>query len=210
MTRYPQGGLLLILSSPSGGGKTSICRQLLTPSRRKQGWRFSVSYTTRARRVGERNGREYFFVDESEFDQMSAADKFAEHFQVHLYKYGTPSEPIERARRMGGVMVLDVDVKGAQALKKKYPDAAAIFILPPSVSALRKRLRRRGTETREQLRIRFENAREEMRHFPEFGFDYLVVNDRLDDAVAQVLAIVSAHRCRLAAYSKEQLARLIR
>lgn len=203
-------GMLLILSSPSGGGKTSICQKLLSPARKAHGWKFSISYTTRSRRAGEQHGREYYFVDEPKFDAMVTEGKFAEQFHVHLYKYGTPRKPIDEIRRKGGVLVLDVDVKGAQTLKKEYPDAAAIFILPPSVASLRKRLRRRGTETDEQLRIRFENAKQEMRHFPDFGFDYIVINDKLQEAVAQVLAIVTAHRCRLASYSKEQLNRLTR
>lgn len=201
-------GRIVIISSPSGGGKTSICRELLTPARRRRGWRFSVSYTTRRKRPGERNGREYVFVSEEEFERLVQKDFFAEHFRVHLYRYGTPRGPLERIRRRGGVMLLDVDVQGARRLRREYPDAIAIFVLPPSVAELRRRLKRRGTESPEQLRVRFTTAREEMRTFRRYGFEYVVVNDRLKEAVAEVEAIIRAHPCRLDKIDREQLRRL--
>jgi guanylate kinase len=170
---------------------------LLSRSRRRAGWRFSISYTTRQRRVGERNGRAYHFVSDDRFDRLTGSDFFAEHFQVHLYKYGTPREPLERVRRNGGVMLLDVDVKGAKKLHQEYPDAVSIFVLPPSVPELRKRLRLRGTETPEQLKIRFDNARREMKTFKSYGFDYVVVNRELKAAVQQVLSIIEAHGSRI-------------
>jgi guanylate kinase len=166
---------------------------------------FSISHTTRKRRVGERNGRAYHFVSDAQFDRLARSDYFAEHFQVHLYKYGTPREPLERVRRNGGVILLDVDVNGARKLRKEYPDAVSIFILPPSV---RKRLRQRGTETPEQLKIRFENARREMKTFRSFGFDYVVVNKELEVAVRQVLSIIEAHDCRLEHMTAEQLKKI--
>ena len=190
-------GKILIISSPSGGGKTSICRKLLSPARKRQGWRFSVSYTTRQKRRGERDGREYFFVTPEVFGRMIRKGLFAEYFKVHLYQYGTPRKPIEEVRRRGGVMLFDVDVQGARRLKREYPDAISIFVLPPSQSVLRKRLRRRGTETRDQLRIRLHNALKEIRTFRNYKFDYVVVNKELGTAVKQVLSIVEAHPCRL-------------
>src|SRR5512138_1138671 len=114
-----------------------------------------------------------------------------EHFRVHQYNYGTPREPLERVRSRGGVMVLDVDIQGAFRLREEYPDAIMIFILPPSIAALRRRLKQRGTETREQLRIRFERAKQEMQAFDRF--DYVVVNKELEVAVRQVLSIIDAH-----------------
>jgi guanylate kinase len=158
--------------------------------------------------VGERNGRAYHFVSDAQFDRLTSSDFFAEHFQVHLYKYGTPREPLERVRRKGGVILLDVDVKGARKLHREFPDAVSIFILPPSVPELRKRLRQRGTETPDQLKIRFENAKREMRTFRSFGFDYVVVNKELDVAVRKVLSIIEAHDCRTERITAEQLKRI--
>jgi guanylate kinase len=203
--RHP--GTILIISSPSGGGKTSICRRLLSRTRRHQGWTFSVSYTTRRPRTGERNGREYWFVTEAEFAKKVAADFFAEHFRVHLYHYGTPRGPMENVVAKGGVVILDVDVNGAFALKKEYPNAVTVFILPPSVPELRKRLRRRGTETKKDLAVRFDNARKEMRLYNKF--DYVVVNKDLDTAVQEVLAIVASHHCRVDRADLEQIRSII-
>lgn len=200
-------GQLVILSSPSGGGKTTICRMLLSKERLKLGWTFSISYTTRLIREGEEAGREYHFVKASRFDQLVGRDFFAEHFKVHLYQYGTPRLPIDRLIKKGGVMLLDVDVQGAKRLKAVYPKAVSIFILPPSAAVLKKRLTQRGTETKEQLKIRLGNALQEMQTFREYGFDYVVINDDLPSAVEQVLAIVKAHPCRVDQTNPEQLAR---
>lgn len=202
----PQPGRIVIISSPSGGGKTSICRRLLTPTRKRQGWTFSISYTTRGKRKGEQQGREYCFVPEADFDRLVARDYFAEHFRVHLYKYGTPRRPLEKVLQSGGVMLLDVDVQGAKKLRKEYPQAITIFVLPPSQAALRQRLKRRGTETKEQLKIRFENARKEMKLYRKF--EYVVINKELNDAVRQVLAIIEAHPCRLDNFNPEQITRI--
>ena len=201
-------GKTVIISSPSGGGKTSICRKLLSPKRRSENWRFSISYTTRKKRPGERNGREYFFVSDQEFAALVKRDFFAEHCRVHLYRYGTPRDQLERVARTGGVMVLDVDVQGAFKLRRAYPEAMTIFILPPSITALRKRLKKRGTETREQLKVRFENARKEMKLYRKF--DYVVINEELDAAVKEVLSIIDSHHCRTDKLRAEQIARIIR
>jgi guanylate kinase len=182
----------------------------LTERRKRQGWRFSISYTTRARRQGERNGREYVFVSEDEFDRKARDNFFAEHFKVHLARYGTPRGPLEAVRTDGGVMILDVDVNGAKALRKEYPDAVTIFVLPPSQNALRRRLSQRGTETKVQLELRFQNALEEMSTFRSFGFDYIVVNRDIDEAVADVEAIIRAETCRVKNVTQEQLDRIIR
>ncbi len=201
-------GKIVIISSPSGGGKTSICRKLLSPGRRKKGWTFSISYTTRDIRAGERNGRQYHFVDDKEFDELVRQDFFAEHFKVHLYKYGTPRGPLEKVRRQGGVMILDVDVKGARKLHKEYPDAVSIFVLPPSVNALKRRLKQRGTETKEQLAVRLRNAIQEMRSFKASGFGYVVMNKDLKVAVRQVLDIIAADHLRVEKVDPEQIRRI--
>jgi len=202
-------GKILIISSPSGGGKTSICRKLLSPARKRQGWKFSISYTTRSPRRGERNGREYHFVSANEFRRKVRTNFFAEHCGVHLYQYGTPRRPIDAVWRQGGVMLLDVDVQGARRLKKEFPDAISIFVLPPSQAELRKRLRRRGTETKEQLRVRLRNALKEMQTFKKYKFDYVVVNKELNTAVKQVLAIVEAHQCRIDRCDPELIKKII-
>jgi len=196
-------GRIVIISSPSGGGKTSICRRLLTPSRKRQGWRFSVSCTTRKPRRGERDGREYWFLTEEKFRAQAAAGKFAEHFKVHLYRYGTPRKPLDEVVRIGGVIILDVDVQGAARLRKEYPQAITIFVLPPSVTVLRRRLRARGTETNEQLQVRFENARKEMQAYRRF--EYTVINADLSTAVNQVRAIIESHPCRTDNIAPEQI-----
>lgn len=208
-TPHAGAGKIVIISSPSGGGKTTICQELLSAERRAEGWKFSISYTTRAMRQGEENGREYFFVSDEKFDELVAQDFFAEHFKVHMYKYGTPRGPLEAVVHDGGVMVLDVDVNGAKRLREEFPHAITIFIMPPSVSALRDRLKQRGTETEEQLRVRFETARQEMAHFAAFGFQYVVVNDELTKAVREVLAIIEAHHCRIENIPEEQLRDLL-
>lgn len=206
-SKIEKPGKIVIISSPSGGGKTSICKALLSGQRLKQGWVFSVSYTTRQMRKGEKNGREYFFVSEREFDFKASENFFAEHFKVHLYKYGTPRKPLDEVIKRGGVIILDVDVQGAAAIRAEYPEAISVFILPPSIKELRNRLRRRGTETIEQLQVRFENAKKEMREYE--NFPYTVVNKDLSCAVEEVMAIIRAHSCRTENIKKEQIDRII-
>jgi len=201
-----QPGRIVIISSPSGGGKTSICQRLLSPARKKKGWQFSISYTTREKRRGERNGREYHFINNEEFNRLAKSGFFAEHCCVHQYRYGTPRLPLEEVIRQGSVMVLDVDVKGAFKLRKVYPRAITVFVLPPSVAALRKRLKRRGTESKEQLKVRFQNARREMKLFRRF--EYVVINDDLNTAVRQVLSIIDSHRCRTKNLDMEQIVKI--
>ncbi len=202
--KQQQKGKIVIISSPSGGGKTSICQKLLEDNSE---WRFSISYTTRTKRESEQNGREYFFVDAEEFESLVLKNKFAEHFRVHLYRYGTPREPLEETLASGGVMLLDVDVKGAQALKKEYPGAITIFIQPPNVEALKSRLTARGTETDEQLQVRFKNAIDEMKSWEEF--EYVVINDDLNKAVCEVSSIIWAHSCRTELQDREQMKELL-
>jgi len=200
--RRSHKGQVVIISSPSGGGKTSICRALLSPERKRKGWRFSISYTTRQKRKGERDGREYFFVDQAGFNALKAKDFFAENFKVHLYQYGTPRRPLDEVLRSGGAVLLDVDVKGALKLKRGFPNALTIFILPPSYADLKKRLSKRGTETEEQLKVRRENARKEIREYKKFS--HVVVNDELKAAVHKVLSIIEAHSCQTEFFDEEQ------
>ncbi|RKX25679.1 MAG: guanylate kinase [Candidatus Zixiibacteriota bacterium] len=199
-------GKIVIISSPSGGGKTSISHLLLNMNTDNH-WFFSISYTTRAMRSGEKEGREYYFVDDDTFEHLVKRGAFAEDCRVHLYRYGTPREPLERVLHEGGVMLLDIDVQGAAKIKAAYPEAVSIFILPPSVDVLRSRLTARGTETEEQLKIRRDNATNEMGLWK--GFDYVVVNDELEVAVNKVQSIITGHYCRTDVVSEEQIKKII-
>lgn len=172
-------GKIVIISSPSGGGKTTICLKLLKSNPR---WKFSVSYTTRQMRKGEKHGREYFFVDRPEFIGLRRRGFFAESARVHLHYYGTPKEALDKIVAGGGVILLDVDVKGAASIKKKYPQALSLFVLPPSKAELRRRLKRRGTETQAQLKVRLDNAIAEMEQFNRF--DYIIINKDINEAVS--------------------------
>ena len=201
---FSNSGRVVIISSPSGGGKTSICRHLLNAHK---SWQFSISYTTRPMRSGEIDGREYYFVDTETFEKMDEAGNFAEHFQVHLYRYGTPRQPLDDIIKHGGVMLLDVDVQGAAKLKREYPGSMTVFILPPSLHDLRERLKARGTETPEQLEVRFRNAADEMKLWREF--DYVVINDDLSTAVNEVESIVTSDRCRTDRIDPEQIENII-
>jgi guanylate kinase len=197
-------GKIIIISSPSGGGKTSICKKL----RQKNGsWDFSVSATTRNKRRDERQNREYKFVDYAKFMEMKKRGDFAESCQVHRYYYGTPRKPLEKILYGGGVMLLDVDVKGADKLKKKYHSAATIFILPPSRGELKKRLKRRGTEDDKHFVIRQKRALSEMKKYREF--EYTVINKDLNTAVNEVEMIIKSLHCRFKNLDTEQIGRII-
>ena len=203
-------GRIFIVSSPSGGGKTSLCRRLLASEEgRAEGWRFSVSYPTRPRRPGETDGKEYYFVDRATYDRLASEGFFAEHFTVHGNCYGTPRQPLEQALQEQRIILLDVDYKGALRLKKLYPEAITICILPPPPvsESLRERLQKRGTESAQDLEVRFQNALDEMKQFDKF--EYVVVNQELDEAVRQVLSIIRRHpaldhACRTGNVNMEQ------
>ncbi len=171
-------GKIIIISSPSGGGKTTICQMLreINPD-----WQFSISYTTRDKRENETHGVEYFFTDTKTFREMKKKNHFAETAKVHLYYYGTPKKPLEKAVKAGKTVLLDVDVQGAASIKKCYPSALSLFILPPSRTELRRRLKARGTETKEQVKVRLDNAIEESKKYNRF--DYVIVNKNINEAV---------------------------
>ena len=184
-------GELFIVCSPSGAGKTTLCRRLLE---RFADLTFSVSHTTRPQRPQEVDGRDYHFVDEATFERMAAGDEFAEWAMVHGNRYGTSNAEIRRASEEGRAILFDVDFQGAAQIRSTYPSAVAIFILPPSLDELRRRLQRRGTETKESLELRYRNALREIEAYPQF--DYLVVNDDLERAVETLVGIVLAERAR--------------
>jgi guanylate kinase len=199
-------GKIVIISSPSGGGKSSICRKLLARNK-KNGWKFSISVTTRPKRANEKNGREYRFVTYPVFIALKNRKEFAESCQVHRFYYGTPRKPLDDTLGRGGVILLDVDVKGAFKLKEKYPKAAMIFVLPPNRKELVRRLKRRGTEDDKHLRIRRRRALSEMKLYKEF--EYVVVNADLNTAVNEVEMIIKSLHCRLDNLNQEQIKRIV-
>jgi guanylate kinase len=184
-------GTLFIITAPSGAGKTTLVKSLLE---RDGGIRLSVSYTTRAPRAGEVHGREYHFVDEAAFKAMQAAGEFVEWAQVHGNYYGTSALWLRQATERGEDILLEIDWQGAGQVRAVFPDAVGVFILPPSFEALETRLQGRGTDTAEVIARRLAGAHEEMRHACEF--DYAILNDRLEDALEDLLALVRAARLR--------------
>ncbi len=185
-------GTLFTVSAPSGAGKTSLVAALL---KRSAKLRVSVSHTTRAMRPGEEDGVNYHFVAESAFVEMLNKSEFLEHARVFGNLYGTSVREIDRARLERKIGVLfDVDYQGARQIKEKYPDAIGVFILPPSMDELRRRLDGRGSDDAESRQLRFDKAREEIGHYP--FFDYMIVNDELQRALAELRGIVLAEGCR--------------
>jgi len=184
---------LLILSSPSGAGKTTLTHRLMQDL---PALAFSVSHTTRPPRANEVDGQDYHFVQEAEFLERVANDEFAEWAEVHGNYYGTAIAELDRAREAGAkALLFDVDYQGARQIKAALPRAVGVFILPPSMAELRRRLESRGTETEESLAIRYAKAREEIGHYP--FFDYLIVNDDLQAALAELKGVLLAEGCRL-------------
>lgn len=184
--------LLLVLSSPSGAGKTTLTRRLLAAHPELT---FSVSHTTRTPRTGEVDGRDYYFVTPATFDQMVQHGGFAEWAHVHQNRYGTARSEIERARQSHAGIVFDIDFQGARQLEAAYPDdLATVFVLPPSMEELRRRLVGRGTDKPEAIEKRFQQATVEIANYGLF--QYLLVNDDLDRAYASLEAILGAERCR--------------
>jgi len=178
---------LLVLSSPSGGGKTTIARRLLE---RRNDVGYSISATTRPRRPGEENGRDYWFLEPAEFERRVKAGEFVEHASYNGQHYGTLRSEVERLFQAGKNVVLDIEVEGARQVRRRFPDAVLVFVLPPTGAELVRRLRARKTEGAAALRHRMAIASEELAAVPEY--DYVVVNDELDRAVGDVEAILSA------------------
>lgn len=183
--------ILFIVSSPSGAGKTTLCNKLLAEF---DNLRFSTSHTTRKPRQGEVDGEDYFFIDYDEFDKMAEDELFIEWAHVHANRYGTARAELRAAANAGKDLLFDIDFQGAQQIKKQYPDALGIFVLPPSIEELQRRLRKRGTETAHSLEQRFKAALEEIAHHD--SFDYLVLNDDLEVAYDQLRSILVAERAR--------------
>lgn len=184
--------LLLIISSPSGAGKTTLTRDLLDQF---PDFTFSVSHTTRKPRANEQNGRDYHFVDRSTFDGLVESAAFVEWAEVHGNCYGTSKTEIERAKQAGlrGI-VFDIDYQGARQIRAVRPDAISVFVLPPSMDELKRRLRGRASDDEATIERRFKNATREIEHYGLF--DYVVVNDDLERAKLRMRSIVHAERAR--------------
>jgi guanylate kinase len=196
----------LILSSPSGGGKTTIARMMLE---RRPDVGYSVSCTTRSPRPGERNGQDYYFLSKDEFEARRARDEFAEHAVVHGNLYGTLRQEVMQVLESGKHVIMDIDVQGARQFARAFPESVLVFLLPPSTDVLIGRLRARQTEDDGKLLVRLRSAREELREVG--GYQYVVVNDDLEHAFSQVASIVDAEtvRHRRLPLLDERLAELI-
>ena len=179
-------GLLIVYTGASGVGKGTIMKKLLASD---PNLRLSISATTRAPRAGEQDGREYYFVTHERFDELIANDGFLEHAEYVGNKYGTPKEPLFRMLDEGLDVMLEIEVKGFLQVQRAYPECVSIFIAPPSFEELRLRLEGRGTESPEVIEERLRTARKE--HEYESEFDYIVINDDVDRAAAEVLSIIS-------------------
>jgi len=188
MERQP---LIVVVSAPSGAGKTTLCQEA---ARRVPRLVHSVSYTTRAPRPDEQDERDYHFVDEATFRKMIEAGDFAEWAAVHGQLYGTYRLLLEKQFAEGLDVILDIDTQGAAILRRVYPGAAFVFVVPPTFALLETRLRQRRSDSQQEIRQRLARAREELQHYREYR--YIVVNDIFDDAVKQLSSIITAERSR--------------
>jgi guanylate kinase len=185
-------GLMFVLSSPSGAGKTTLSRRLLAEDAALE---MSVSATTRPMRPGEVDARDYHFVDMKRFEQMVKGHEFLEHAQVFGNRYGTPKKPVEAALALGRDVLFDIDWQGAQQLEDAArDDLVKVFVLPPSADALEKRLKTRAQDPDEVVRARMAKASEEISHYAEY--EYVIVNVDVEDALAQLRAILKAERLK--------------
>ena len=183
---------MLVLSSPSGAGKTTLSRLLLRSDRNVE---LSISVTTRPKRCGEINGRDYHFIDHARFDAMVARGELLEWAEVFGHRYGTPRQPVEKALRAGRDVLFDIDWQGTQQLREKArDDLVSVFILPPTVKELERRLERRAQDSRAIIGARMAKAAGEMSHWPEY--DYVIVNHSKDEAFAEARAILAAERLK--------------
>ncbi len=199
----PPRGTLLVVSAPSGAGKTSLVRALIE---RVPGLELSVSHTTRPRREGEMDGVDYHFVDEARFLEGVRTGRFLEHAEVFGNRYGTARDAVEERLEAGADVLLEIDWQGAQQVRELLPEAVSVFILPPSRSELESRLRNRGKDSEAVIERRLQEAAEEISHHAEY--DYLVVNDAFQQALEQLTCLVEAQRLRTARQRRAHAATL--
>lgn len=184
-------GNLIIISSPSGGGKGTLIKEVL---KTVSNIGYSVSYTTRDRRSEETDGRDYFFIDAARFNRLIDRGEFLEHAQVHGNFYGTSVNQILAEINLGRDVILEIDVQGAKNVRAKIPEAVSIFILPPSFEVLRQRLVARKTEKKEDLELRLHNSYDEVGRFTEF--EYIIINDEVSSAANKLQAVILAERMK--------------
>lgn len=191
MIKKKETGTLVVISGPSGAGKGTICRELV---KRNDNVKLSISMTTRLPREGEVDGINYYFVSKEEFEQRIKDNKFLEYAIVHNGKYyGTPKDKVEEMLNDGKDVILEIDIQGALAINNLIPEAVFIFIMPPSMEILKERLINRNTETKEQILERFTKAYIEINEVSKYN--YVVVNDEIDEAVNKIEAILKAEKC---------------
>ncbi len=184
-------GTLYIIAAPSGGGKTSLVRALVTQLPRLV---ISISHTTRPARPAEKNGVNYHFVSEAEFQNLLKSDTFLEHANVFGYCYGTSKKLVQESLAQGNDVILEIDWQGAQQIRQQFPDAVGIFIMPPSLDVLRERLRERAQDSEQVIEHRMQQAEAEMSHANEF--DYLIINNDFELAVMDLMSIIHSQRLR--------------
>lgn len=184
-----ENGILIIFSGPSGSGKDTVLNKLVGS---RDDIKVSVSMTTREKREGEIDGTHYYFVDRGYFEKKVAEDMMLEHAEYNGNMYGTPKAPVDEMLKAGKAVILEIEVQGAEKIRKIYPDVISIFLMPPSVRVLEERLRGRGTDDEETINHRLVIAREEIRRAAEY--DYIVINDTVENAVAGIETIINAER----------------
>ena len=191
MKNMNREGVLYVISAPSGAGKTTLCKEIIDifPN-----LRHSVSYTTRPPRTGEVHGRDYFFVGQDEFSRMVGAGEFAEWAEVHGNFYGTSLATLNECRSQGVDLILDIDCQGARQLKGRFEGGVYIFVLPPNIGELRRRLDNRSSDSEEVIQRRINNAAGEIKE--SRWYDYIIVNDKFSEAVEQLKSVLIAEQCK--------------
>jgi guanylate kinase len=185
-------GNLIVISGPSGAGKGTLCKALLE---RNKNIKLSISCTTRNPRNNEKHALNYFFVSKDKFKEMIQKDEFLEYAEVYDNYYGTPRDYVENILNTGHDIILEIDIQGALKVKEKYPEGVFIFIMPPSMEELKDRIQKRGSETEESLIKRFNSAFKEINYVSRYN--YVVVNDKIDEAVMKLEGIITAEKCRV-------------
>lgn len=187
-----QEGLLIVISGPSGAGKGTVCKYLLSNS---SDLKLSTSITTRKPRQGEIEGINYFFIENEKFKEMIHAGELLEYAMVYDNYYGTPKKEVLKQLNSGKDVILEIDIQGALQVKSEFPDGVFIFIMPPSMEELKNRIKNRGTESESELTKRFESSYQEINYISKYN--YIVVNDEIEEAVEKVKSIIVAEKCRV-------------
>lgn len=200
-------GIIFVISAPSGGGKTTLCKKVVKSI---PDLIYSISFTTRPPRPGEKGGKDYFFISEKEFARKVKEKKLAEWAVVHGYHYGTPKDFLEDFLRKGYKVILNIDVQGGIKIKRRYPlNTVLVFVIPPSITVLKKRLTARKKDTKSAIKIRLENAKKELREVKKY--DYLVINDYLEKAIKRLKSVIITEQMRIKrGFLKDTLSKFLR